>query len=388
MYNETMRAVRTFPCLATTAVRRGRNITMVLAEHILNALTQPTLVLDQSFRVVKANPAFFEALPGIPAEVNDTRIEDFLPVDYGQPAWEHVLQHILANNGQAHKVEIACTVAAATRRIFSIVGRRVLQEQPEATLILLEFRDIAIERQLLAESNSYEQHGLDLEGINRELEAFTHSVSHDLRTPLRLMSKVAYLLLKEHGTQLPEGATDKIHMILDSTEEMGKLIETLLSFSQVNRVTLKRRRVDLEGLIHDVLEDLEVDHEGRNISVTVDPIPACMADRELVRQVLSNLLANALKFTRKRERAVIHIGSQESNGATTYFVRDNGVGFEMNHSRAMFLAFHRLGNARHVEGSGIGLALVRRIVERHGGLIWAESTPGEGATFYFTLGSH
>ena len=230
------------------------------------------------------------------------------------------------------------------------------------------------------------KHGDDLEEINKELDSFTHSVSHDLRSPLRLTNKIAHLLLHDHGAQLSAGAIEKINMILNSTEEMGKLIEDLLTFSQISRDPIRKRPVDLRRLASEALEELRDELQGRDVEVVIDELPACLADRALLKQAFLNLMANALKFTRPRERAEIRVGFTQLNGETVYFVRDNGVGFDMHHVDSMFLAFHRLHKTHNFEGSGVGLALVKRIIERHEGRIWAEGETNRGATFYFTLG--
>jgi PAS domain S-box-containing protein len=230
------------------------------------------------------------------------------------------------------------------------------------------------------------RHGIELENANKELESFTHSVSHDLRTPLRLMNKIAHLLIAENGPQLPADAMDKIQMILNSTQETGKLVEDLLAFSQVRREPMKKRRVDLRRLAREALAELRAEFESRDVEVVVDELPPCRADRALLKQVFLNLLANALKFTQPRERAEIRVGFSQSNGETVYFVHDNGVGFDETHSKSIFVVFHRLHRTQHFKGSGVGLALVKRIVERHDGRIWAEGEVDRGATFYFTLG--
>lgn len=263
----------------------------------------------------------------------------------------------------------------ATGQIVRLYGVLLdISEKKKAELRIQELNDALI------------QHGIELEKANTELESFTHSVSHDLRTPLRLMNKIAHLLFAEDGPQLSDGVRDKIQMILNSTQETGKLVEDLLAFSQVSREPMKKRRVDLRRLAREALAELRDELEGRDVEVVVDELPPCRADRALLKQVFLNLLANALKFTQPRERAEIRVGFSQSNGETVYFVHDNGVGFDETHSKSIFVVFHRLHRTQHFKGSGVGLALVKRIVERHDGRIWAEGEVDRGATFYFTLG--
>jgi len=363
---------------------------MKIAESILSALTRPVLLLDGTLRAVRANPAFYEALGIAPGQLEGKSVQDLVAANGDQLALRTVLEAVVSHNSNVEDVEILCTIPPRTRKVLSVTARRVTVGEDLAEMVLVELRDITgekeTERRIQELNDALQQHGAELERINRELESFTHSVSHDLRSPLRLTNKIAHLLLQDHGAQLPAGAVEKIHMILNSTREMGKLIEDLLTFSQVKREPIRKRRVDVRRLAQEALEELQDEQQGREVAIVIDELPPCRADRALLKQVFLNVLANALKFTRPRERPEIHVGFNQPDGETVYFVRDNGVGFDMIYSESMFLAFHRLHKAHDFEGSGIGLALVKRIIERHTGRIWAEGQPDQGATFYFTLG--
>jgi len=220
---------------------------------------------------------------------------------------------------------------------------------------------------------------------NKELESFSHSISHDLRTPLRLMDKVTHELLHDYGAKLPAGAIEIINMIFSASHEMGKLIDVLLKFSRTIQASIKRRHVDMERLAREVVEMLRSEQGDRVLVFEIDALPPCYVDRALFKEVLLNLVSNSIKFTRPREKTLIQLGYLETADETVYFVRDNGIGFDMNKSSFLFMPFHRLHRSSDYEGSGIGLALVRRIIERHGGRIWCESKVDEGATFYFTV---
>jgi PAS domain S-box-containing protein len=222
--------------------------------------------------------------------------------------------------------------------------------------------------------------------VNKELESYSHSVSHDLRTPLRFVNRIAHLLLHEPGANLSSGATQQVNMILQATDEMAKLIESLLAFSQVSREPITKRPIDLRRLFQEVAKELKHTQESCGVEIVIQTMTPCYCDRTLLKDVVVNLLTNALKFTRWRENARITIGCSEASGETVYFVQDNGVGFNMNDADFLFVPFHRLHNPSDFEGTGIGLALVKRIIERHGGRIWAEGEVDKGATFYFTLG--
>ncbi len=363
---------------------------MKVAESILKALAEPVLVLDQSLRVVMANPAFYETLKIIPGLLDGKSVQDLIVGEIGHTHLRTVLEAVVAHDGKVDEVEVACTIPPRTRQFLTVTVRHVIFGEDATAMILVELRDITrekeTERRIQKLNEALREHGVSLEAINKELESFSHSVSHDLRTPLRLMNKIAHLLLHDEGAQLSAGAIEKVQMILDSTDEMSKLIEDLLTFSQVSREPMKKRQVDLRRLAREALNELREEKKGREIEVVIDELPPCQADRALMKQVFLNLLTNSLKFTRPRERAKIHVGFTQPNGETVYFVRDNGVGFDMRHSDSIFVAFHRLYRAQHFEGSGVGLALVKRIIERHSGRVWAEGQPDQGATIYLTLG--
>jgi light-regulated signal transduction histidine kinase (bacteriophytochrome) len=223
-----------------------------------------------------------------------------------------------------------------------------------------------------------------LAAANQELEAFSYSVSHDLRAPLRTIDGYA-ALVTEDFPDLPAEAMGHLHRVRDNARRMGTLIEDLLAFSRLGQLPVQRSAVDLAGLFAEVLDELRRGEPERPLDVTIEPLAPCDADPALLRQVVYNLLSNALKFTRGRDPARIEVGSQEGPGEKAYFVRDNGAGFDMRHADKLFGVFQRLHRAEEFEGTGIGLSLVQRIVHRHGGRIWAEAAPDRGATFYFTL---
>jgi hypothetical protein len=225
-----------------------------------------------------------------------------------------------------------------------------------------------------------------VEIANKELESFSQCVSHDLRAPLRFINRIAHLLLQDHGAQLPDESVQRVHTILQSTDEMAALIEDLLALSQVSLEPIRRRRVDLRKLAQEALEELQDEQEGRDMEIVIEDLAPCQGDRTLLKDVLLNLLGNALKFTRPRKTARIRIGCTQTKGETVYFVEDNGVGFDVAGSDFLFVAFHRLHKSGGFEGTGIGLALVRRIIDRHGGRTWAEGEANKGARFCFTLG--
>jgi light-regulated signal transduction histidine kinase (bacteriophytochrome) len=227
-----------------------------------------------------------------------------------------------------------------------------------------------------------------LQAANKELEAFSYSVSHDLRAPLRAINGFTQMLEEDYGKQLDEEGRRLLSVVRTSSERMGQLIEDLLAFSRLGRQPLATQQVRLEELVSETLGELRPVHEGRKIEFVVGDLGSTEADPALLKQVLANLLGNAAKFTRKKDPAVVEVGRRENppaDGVAVYYVKDNGAGFDMKYYDKLFGVFQRLHSAKEFEGTGVGLAIVQRIVNRHGGQVWAESRPGEGATFYFTL---
>jgi PAS domain S-box-containing protein len=224
-----------------------------------------------------------------------------------------------------------------------------------------------------------------LEAANKELEAFSYSVSHDLRAPLRAVDGFSRILVEDYAPQLPPDAARHLKTIRENSQQMGHLIDDLLAFSRLSRQALNKQAVTTADLVHQVLADLRAEQEGRHVEISMGDLPPCQADSGLLRQVWMNLLSNALKYTRKCEVARIEIGWQEQDGESVYFVRDNGTGFDMQYAGKLFGVFQRLHRSEEYEGTGVGLAIVQRIIHRHGGRVWAEAEPDRGATFYFTI---
>jgi signal transduction histidine kinase len=274
--------------------------------------------------------------------------------------------------------------AAITRNTIALLGvGLLLLFVLLASVYYLIRHDITERRRVAAE---LVRRGELLEAANKELEAFSYSVSHDLRAPLRHIDGYASLLQKSALALLDEKSTRYLQTISESATRMGQLIDDLLVFSRMGRQEMLNAKVNLEQLVKSVLHDLRHDTQHREISWTIGILPEVEGDPAMLRQVFSNLIANAIKFTSTRPLAKIEIGSdQRSSAETVIFVRDNGVGFDMQYAGKLFGVFQRLHRANEFEGTGIGLANVRRIIHRHGGRTWAESTLEQGATFYFSL---
>jgi len=250
-----------------------------------------------------------------------------------------------------------------------------------------DIEDIKEAEEKIARLNADLQHrAAQLEGANKELESFSYSVSHDLRAPLRHVQGYVQMLAAATEGQLSDKALRYLKTINDASVEMGQLIDDLLAFSRMGRAEMSEDSVEPDILMKETLRGLELAVQGRNIEWKIAPLPGVVGDRAMIRQVLVNLVGNAVKYTRQRDPARIEIGCEgEKDGRLIFFVRDNGAGFDMQYAHKLFGVFQRLHRADEFEGTGIGLATVRRIISRHGGRVWAEGKVGEGAAFYFTL---
>jgi light-regulated signal transduction histidine kinase (bacteriophytochrome) len=224
----------------------------------------------------------------------------------------------------------------------------------------------------------------ELAQANAELESFVYSISHDLRTPLRAINGYATILAEEQKERLDPNSIEMLKRIARGAVLMGGSIDDLLTLSRVGRGGMNLMQVDMAAMARTIVEELH--QENPTAQVTIHAMPAAMADPILLRQAMLNLIGNALKFTSRRTDARIEIGvTQEQGGPTVYFIRDNGAGFDPTHAAKLFGVFQRLHQESEFPGAGVGLAIVKRIIERHGGSVWAEAAPGKGATFYFTL---
>ncbi|MBI5687840.1 MAG: PAS domain-containing protein [Verrucomicrobia bacterium] len=229
------------------------------------------------------------------------------------------------------------------------------------------------------------QRTAELEAANKELEAFSYSVSHDLRAPLRAISGFANVLTQNYAKQLDEEGRRTLGIVCAEAGRMGQLIDDLLAFSRAGRQAMHLLEIEMGVLVQRTFDECVAHAPGRNIRFTLHPLPTAMGDPALLHRVWTNLISNAIKYTRPRPVAQIEITGQAGNNEVVYCVRDNGVGFDMEYASKLFGVFQRLHSDTDFEGTGVGLALVQRIVVRHGGRIWAEAKVGEGAAFYFTL---
>jgi signal transduction histidine kinase len=240
-------------------------------------------------------------------------------------------------------------------------------------------------RELQERNESLRRNAAELLAANTELDAFAYSVSHDLRAPLRSIDGFSQVLLEDYGAKLDEAGQDSLRRVRAATQRMGTLIDDLLKLARVTRTEIRAEAVDLSDMARDIAAELQRATPERQVEFAIAPQLKARGDPRLLRVVLDNLLRNSWKYTAKQARPRIEFGSVEENGGHAFMVRDNGAGFDMKYADKLFGVFQRLHSAAEFEGTGVGLATVRRIINRHGGRIWAEGAVDQGATFYFTL---
>jgi len=303
-------------------------------------------------------------------------------------------RRVMSTRQPVNDVQHAIAWSDGHRVLLSINGAPILNESGEVESVVFTVEDITdrkrAEEEIRLLNEELEQRvaerTVQLEAANKELEAFAYSVSHDLRAPLRQIGGFLELLQVRMATTLDEQSRHYMAIISDSAKRMGILIDDLLSFSRMGRYEMSKMRIDLGVLVQEVIREFESGAKGRNIHWNITDLPTVTGDRAMLRIALVNLISNALKFTRPRQHAEIGIGCLPSRETETkVFVRDNGVGFDIKYADKFFGVFQRLHRADEFEGTGIGLANVRRIISRHGGRTWAEGEVNQGATFFFSL---
>jgi light-regulated signal transduction histidine kinase (bacteriophytochrome) len=315
-------------------------------------------------------------------------------------ALNRVLQNVMPDTMAIQKYDVRRPDGVFEERYWSPINSPVLSADRHVEYIIHRVEDVTdfvkqksadggekekMEAEIFRSSQEVQQANHQLRAVNGELEAFSYSVSHDLRAPLRHIDGFADMLRNHSGEKLDAKGQRYLKTISDSAKRMGKLIDDLLVFSRMGRTEMRRTTVDLQAMTREVIKELADDAKGRRVVWKYQNLPTLQADPALLHQVMVNLLSNALKYSRSRDPAIIEISSSEAPAETVICVRDNGVGFDMSYVDKLFGVFQRLHREDEFEGTGIGLANVRRIINRHGGRVWAEGRLNESAAIYFSL---
>lgn len=360
-----------------------------MAVAYLDGLSDPVVVLDPEARICEGNAAFFQfAATGRNEALNR-------PI---RPALRHLPRvapfvaavEQMAREGEPDRKLLHLDGGGGPEQAVLLTGIP-LGPGADANLFAVRIEDITEMVRERAESEAERIAANDsarsLERLNKELEGFSYSVAHDLRAPLRFIDKFAYLLMERHSHEFSSESLQYAEQIREGTRQMAQLVEDLLQFSQVTGQELKREAIDMGRLARQVVAKAEYDIEDRVVEFKVADLGMARGDPALVRQVFANLIGNAVKFTRGQEKAIIDVSRSTGGSPVVYTVSDNGVGFDAAEADRLFTVFQRFHQPDDFEGSGVGLAVVKRIVSRHGGSAWAESHVGRGAKFHFTLAS-
>ena len=295
-------------------------------------------------------------------------------------------------HGKPYDLELDMVTECGNHKWVRTLGEAIM-ENGEVVKLWGSFQDITerkrVEEEIRQLNVELEQRvdmrTAELAAANRELEAFSYSVSHDLRAPLRAIDGFSQVLLEDYADRLDAQGLDSLTRVRSATVRMGQLIDDMLSLSRVTRAEINRSDVDLSTMAVEVLHDLQTGEPGRHVAISIQPGLQVEGDSQLLRIALVNLLSNAWKYTGRQETPYIEMGAMESNGDKVFYVKDNGAGFDMAYADKLFGPFQRLHAESEFPGTGVGLATVQRIVRRHGGRVWAEAAVDQGATFYFTL---
>ena len=402
-----------------------------LDHRIIATVREPLIVLDGDLRVISANDSFYRTFKVLRRWTEGRLLFEIGKRQWDIPSLRILLENILLTDRQFQDFEVEQDFPKIGRRTMLLNARRLTGGKGNYELILLAIEDVTerkrleVERQRLvaeqevlaaelaitneelqvqaeelivqAEELTIQKEELErlnadlrskqqlLEATNEDLESFSYSVSHDLKAPVRAIEGFSRMLMGEHADKLDAEALRLLQVITTNTKLMHHLIDDLLALSRLGRMQVRKSVVNLAAMTNKVFERLRAQEPERDLRLTVGDLSLGWGDQSLLYQVLQNLLANAVKFAKSRKTAVIEVGGRTEGKENIYYVKDNGAGFDERHVDNLFRPFQRLHREEEYEGTGVGLAIVQRIIQRHGGRVWADGKVNEGAAFYFAL---
>jgi len=359
-------------------------------QGILEAAPDSIVIVDAEGRITRVN-SLTEQLSGYTRdELIGRPVEVLIPERYGEIHIQHRADYMADPRTRTMGVGLELFLRRKDGREVPVEISLSPFQTPEGLLVTASVRDITARKLAEAEINrlneQLQRNVEQLKDTNKELEAFSYSVSHDLRAPLRGIDGFSKILLEQYADQVNERGRDYLTRVRNAAQRMGRLIDDMLSLSRIGRREMVRKTVNLSELAASVIEELQQRDPERQVAADIMPDLLVTGDPDLLRIVLDNLIGNAWKFTGHQETACIEVGMTTQDGERVYFIRDNGAGFDMAYADKLFTPFQRLHTEAEFPGTGIGLAIVQRIIARHGGRVWAEGEEGKGATIFFTLG--
>jgi PAS domain S-box-containing protein len=373
-----------------TERKRGGKTTRKAEEYtetIMQTVREPLLVLDSDQRVISANRAFYQTFQVTPREVKGKLLYDLGNRQWNIPKLRKLLEEILPKSTVFLDFKIEHEFKTLGRRIMVLNARRIYHETKRMQMVLLAIEDITEQKRVereLKQAEELKQAIAALKRSNRELEQFAYVASHDLQEPLRMVSSFTQLLAKRYQGKLDKDADEFIAYIVAGAKRMQALINDLLTYSRVDTRGKSFEPIDSEAVFDQAIANLRVAIEIGEAVITHDPLPPLIADDLQIVQLFQNLLGNAIKFHGK-EPPRIHVSAKQEGNEWVFSFRDNGIGIAPEYFDRIFVIFQRLHGREEYPGTGTGLAICKKIVERHGGRIWVESEPSKGSTFYFAI---
>ncbi len=359
------------------------------AESIVETVREPLVVLDTDLRVISANPSFYQTFKVSPGDTKRKLIYDLGNRQWNISKLRVLLEEIIPRDNHFQNFEVVHEFPTIGRKIMLLNARQIYSKGIGAHMILLAIEDITerkkAEDEIKKLNEDLKRRAIELETAYKELETFSYSVSHDLRNPLVVIGGFSRVLLEKYSNHLDAKGQRFLSIIHSNADKMLQLIDDLLTFSRSEHQQMKPLNIDMGELAKAVFEEFKSIIPDQTPQLDIKTLPPAHGDRSMIRQVFVNLLSNAIKFTKPKEAGVIQIDCMVKENQNIYCVKDNGVGFDMRYAGELFGAFQRHHTVDEFEGTGVGLAIVQRIIQRHGGEVWAEGEVNKGAAFYFTL---